>query len=72
MQVLIVRFQHLQKPAFLEQVIHFRAGFLYMISQGNSSKVAASKTTLVNAIIGLVIASLSVALTNFVVNLIAS
>ena len=49
-----------------------RAGFQYMISQGNSSKVAASKTTLVNAIIGLVIASLSVALTNFVVNLIAS
>ncbi|NCU33837.1 hypothetical protein EOM27_00715 [Candidatus Saccharibacteria bacterium] len=48
------------------------AGFQYMISQGNSSKVAASKTTLVNAIIGLVIASLSVALTNFVVNLIAS
>ena len=48
------------------------AGFQYMIAQGSSSKVAAAKTTLVNAIIGLIIASLAVALTNFAVNLIIS
>ncbi|MBS7346498.1 MAG: hypothetical protein KIG14_02175 [Candidatus Sacchiramonaceae bacterium] len=48
------------------------AGFQYMISQGNSGKIATAKTTLVNAIIGLIIASLAVAITNFAISLMAS
>ena len=47
------------------------AGFQYMISQGNAGKIAAAKTTLINAIIGLIIASLSVAITNFAISLMA-
>lgn len=43
------------------------AGFQYMLSQGDSGKVAGAKTTLTNAIIGLVISLLSITLTNFII-----
>ena len=46
------------------------AGFQYMISQGNSAKVAAAKNTLTNAIIGLIVILLAVGITNFVLGLI--
>ena len=46
------------------------AGFQYMISQGNSAKVAAAKTTLTNAIVGLIITILAVGITNFALGLI--
>ena len=46
------------------------AGFQYMISQGNSEKVAAAKTTLTNAIVGLIITILAVGITNFALGLI--
>lgn len=41
-------------------------GFLYMVATGDSSKLAGAKSTILNAVIGLVIAIFAVAAVNFV------
>lgn len=46
------------------------AGLKYMVSQGNASAIAGAKTTLLNAIIGLIIAVLAISITNFSLGLI--
>lgn len=45
------------------------AGFQYMISQGNSGAIANAKTTMKNAIVGLIITALASLIINFVFNL---
>lgn len=45
------------------------AGFQYMISSGDSGKMAAAKTTLTNAIIGLIIAVLASIIVQFVMGI---
>jgi hypothetical protein len=45
------------------------AGFQYMISQGNSGAIANAKTTMTNAIVGLIITALASLIINFVFNL---
>lgn len=44
-------------------------GFKYMFAQGESGKVVAAKKTIVNALIGLVIAMISMVIVNFVFNI---
>lgn len=46
------------------------AGFQYMISQGNPTGISNAKTTLTNAIIGLIISILAISITNFVIGII--
>lgn len=41
-------------------------GFLYMVATGDSSKIASAKKTILNAVIGLIIALSSVAIVNVV------
>lgn len=42
------------------------AGFLYMLATGDSGRVAAAKTTLINAVVGLAIAILASTIVNLV------
>lgn len=41
-------------------------GFLYMVATGDPSKLAGAKTTILNAVIGLIVAIFAVAAVNFV------
>lgn len=46
------------------------AGFQYMISTGNPEGIKKAKTTLTNAIVGLIISVLAISITNFAMGLI--
>lgn len=56
----------LQLVGYISMGFIIYGGFLYMISTGDSSKLAGAKSTILNAVIGLVIAIFSTAIVNFV------
>lgn len=48
--------------------LFLRSGYLWMTAQGNSKQVDDAKTTMVNAVIGLVIITAAYAITGFVID----
>ena len=60
------------KQLVMDKILAFWGGVRYIISGGDSKKVTDAKNTILYAILGLVVALLSYAIVNFVLNIVGS